>query len=61
MIRIKDVYVSLSNIKKLYFEGNGNYCYMFIEYQFDDNPVKIEVDNFDDYVLYAEEIAEAIK
>jgi hypothetical protein len=62
MIRIKDVYVSLNNIKKLYFEGHGeHYCYMFIEYQFDDNPVKIEVDNFDDYVMYAEEIAEAVK
>jgi len=61
MIRIYDTYVSLSNIKKIYYNAIGDNKYMYIEYQFDDVPVKIEVGSYDDYIMYAEEIAEALK
>ena len=62
MIRIKDMYVSLSNIKKIEFEGNGNFCYMFITYCYEDNnPIKIEVDNFGEYQEIADMIVEALK
>ena len=62
MIRIKDVYVSLNNIKKMYFEGNGsNYCYMYIDYCYDDVPIKIEVDSWNEYIELADTIVRAIK
>lgn len=62
MIRIKDMYVSLSNIKKIEFEGNGNYCLMYITYFYEeDKPIKVYVDNFGEYQELADRIMEAVK
>lgn len=61
MIRIYDTYVSLNNIKKIYYGAIGDNKYMYIEYQFDEVPVKLEVGSYDDYIMYADEIAEAVK
>lgn len=61
MIRIYDMYVSLSNIKQIYYNKIGDCQYMYIVYQYEETPVKIEVGSFDDYIAYAEEIKEALK
>ena len=61
MIRIHDTYVSLSNIKKIYYNRIADNSYMYIEYQFDDQPVRLEVGSFDEYIMFADEIVEALK
>ena len=62
MIKIKDMYISLNNIKQMYFDQNDNDLYMVVLYFYDeDRPIKIAVDNYGEYMKWADMIMEAVK
>ena len=50
MLKVKNDYISTEGIKKIHYEVNGDCRYICITYRFDDeNPIKIEVDDFCEY------------
>ena len=61
MIMVKDIYISRHDIKKIHFEGDGNFCFMCITYRYDDdNPIKIEVEAFGEYKELADGICNSV-
>lgn len=63
MIRIKDIYISTTDIKSLKFDkevGPTNGGYLIINYRFDDEPIKIYVSNFEEYENLADLISSVV-
>lgn len=65
MIRVKDVYISIKDIKKISYEmaymfGTDKMHYLVIDYIFDDKPISITVDSFEDYETQADFISEQV-
>lgn len=62
MIKIIDTYVSLENIKTITFEclGDGVF-YMVIKHFYDDELVKIEVKDYDQFLYHANRIVESLR
>lgn len=60
MLRVKDMYVSIKDIKRIkHIEHYGSH-YLTIKYTFDDVEIKIEVEDFEEYVDLADMICEKI-
>ena len=45
----------------MHFEGDGNECYMYITYRFDDTPIKLRVDDFGEYIELGNAICSEIR
>ena len=56
MLRVKDMYVSTDGIKNIEFENGYNFGpnYLVINYKFEEEPVKIEVKDFEEFVEVAD-------
>lgn len=57
MIRVKNTYVTIDNLKSITFENGCSFSpnYLVITYFYDDEDVKIEVKNFDEFVEVADD------
>ena len=60
MIKIKDTYISTTNIKQIRFEESFGYCYLVIKYSFDPEEIKLEVSDIDEFDHLAFSISSAI-
>lgn len=60
MLRVKDMYVSTKDIKSIRYITSYSDKYLIIKYAFDDEEVKIDVDDFEEYVGLADMICEKI-
>ena len=56
MLRIKDIYVSTDGIKSIAFENGCSFepSYLVINYKFDEEPVKIEVKDLEEFIEVAD-------
>ena len=55
MLRIKDIFVSTNQIKSIEFENGHTFGpnYLIINYFYEENPTKIEVNDFEEFVEVA--------
>lgn len=60
MIRVKNIWVCIRDIKTITYEENNGWRFLVITYMFNDAPVKIEVNDFDDFNETAMMIADVI-
>lgn len=65
MIQVKDEFISIKDIKHIrhercYYDVGQYYINLIIEYMFNDNPIKIHVDEYLEYELLANKIKDAV-
>ena len=60
MLRVKDTYISTSDIKQIEYTYYGANRYLEISYRYDNEPIKIVVNSEDEYHELAEMICEKI-
>lgn len=59
---VKDIYISLNDIRKIHYEVDDYGNFLVITYVYDEeHPTRIHVENIDDYFEVAREISTAVR
>lgn len=61
MINIDNNWYSIDNIKSITSEVSLGRVYLIINYMYGENPVKIDVDNLENYIVQAERIVDKVE
>lgn len=61
MINIDNNWYSIDNIKSITSEVSFGRVYLIINYMYGEDPVKIDVDNLENYIVQAERIVDRVE